>query len=101
LSAIITAKEDEICHAQEAIALPIAVEEQEAESSNPDEGADRSEHQELLANKWQRWQFDVLVNRFYMAQVFEHREVMLIFPGKHSEKRWQTRSRLRSRTTCW
>jgi hypothetical protein len=81
LSAIITAKEDEICHAREAIAFPIAVEEQEAESSNPDEGADRSQHQDLLANKWQRWQFDVLVNRFYMAQVFERSEVMLIFPG--------------------
>jgi hypothetical protein len=52
------------------------VEDQEAESSNLDEGADRSEHPDLLANKWQRWQFDVLVNRFYIAQVFERREVM-------------------------
>jgi len=69
-------QEDEVCHAQEAIAFPIAVEDQEAESSNLDEGADRSEHPDLLANKWQRWQFDVLVNRFYIAQVFERREVM-------------------------
>ena len=55
--------------------------EQKSQAGNPNEIGDGIQHHDLLFDKWKRWQLDVLMCGFHVAEVFEGGDVVRVLPN--------------------